>query len=112
MAFQAGRTFLLKDADTIHDLRVSIRRLTEWLLPREKAKRVGRKLDALMDLASEVRTRDIALMLLRKAAIPAGSPLVSTLAQERDGAVRVLREALRRWSRRGFHRRWRSRLGV
>lgn len=118
MAFQAGRTSQLSDADAIHDLRVSIRRLTECLrifgqfFPREKAKRVRRKLDALMDLASEVRNRDIALMLLRKAAIPAGSPLASTLAQERDGAVRVLREALKRWSRQGSHRRWRSRLGL
>jgi CHAD domain-containing protein len=118
MAYQASRTSQLQDADTIHDLRVSIRRLTECLrvfdqfFPREKAKRVRRKLDALMDLSSEVRNRDIALTLLGRAAIPAGSPLVSTLSQERDGAVQVLREALKRWSRRGFHRRWRSRLGV
>jgi CHAD domain-containing protein len=118
MAFQAGRTSQLKDADTIHDLRVSVRRLTECLrvfdqfFPRERVKRVRRKLDLLMGLASEVRNRDIALVLLRRAAIPAGSPLVSTLAQERDGAVRVLREALKRWSRHGSHRRWRARLGL
>jgi CHAD domain-containing protein len=118
MAFQAGRISQLKDADAVHDLRVSIRRLTECLrvfdqfFPRGKEKRVRRKLDALMDLASEVRNRDIALVLLRRAAIPAGSPLLSTLEQERDGAVRVLREALKRWSRHRSHRRWRTRLGL
>jgi len=118
MAFQVSRTSQLKDADAVHDLRVSIRRLTECLrvfdqfFPQGKTKRVRRKLDALMDLASEVRNRDIALMLLRRAAIPAGPPLLGTLAQERDGAVRVLREALKRWGRHGSHRRWRSRLGL
>jgi hypothetical protein len=67
---------------------------------------------ALMDLASEVRNRDIALDLVKRAAIPAGAPLAQTLSRERVKAERDLREALKRWSRRDAHRRWRSRLDL
>jgi CHAD domain-containing protein len=114
MAFQATRTSKLTDADAIHDLRVSIRRLTQCLsvfhqfFPSGEAKKVRRKMSALMDLASEVRNRDIALDLLKRAAIPAGSSLARTLLREREQAERALREALKRWSRRDAHRKWRS----
>jgi CHAD domain-containing protein len=118
MAFQAGRTSQLKEAGAVHDLRVSIRRLTECLrvfdpfFPHRKAKKVRQKLDALMDLASEVRNRDIAAELLRRAAVPAGSSLVRALSEERGAAEWTLMEALKRCSRRRSHRKWRSRLGL
>jgi CHAD domain-containing protein len=114
MAFQANRTARRTDAGRIHDLRVSIRRLTACLelfrqfFPRGQARRISRKVGVLMDLASEVRNRDIALELLKKAAIPAAP----SWALEREQAAAELRDALKHWSRRDAHRKWRVRLDL
>ncbi len=118
LAFQANRTSRQQDAVAVHDLRVSVRRLTQCLkvfsqfFPGGTAKKVRQKLDGWMDLASEVRNRDIAIELLGKAAIPPGSPVVRKLMQEREAAERVLVAALKRWSRRGIHKKWCSRLDL
>ena len=116
LAFQATRTARTGDAGSIHDLRVSIRRLTQCLrvfgqfFPRESGKKLQRRLSAVMDLASAVRDIDIATALLAAAGIPSDSPLVRVLSQERTRAERSLVDALERWSRRGFQKKWRSRL--
>ena len=116
LAFQANRTARNGDADSVHDLRVSIRRLTQCLrifgqfFPLERGKKLQRKLSAVMDLASAVRDRDIALELLAAARIPSDSALAQALSQERAGAGRSLVARLERWRRRGYHEKWRSRL--
>lgn len=116
LAFQANRTARRSDPDSVHDLRVSIRRLTQCLrifgqfFPRERGKKFQHKLIAVMDLASAVRDIDIATALLAAAGIPSDSPLVRVLSQERTRAERSLVDALERWSRRGFQKKWRSRL--
>jgi len=116
LAFQANRTARRSDAGAVHDLRVSIRRLAQCLrifgqfFPRERGKKFQKRLSAVMDLASAVRDRDIALELLAAAQIPSDSALVRVLAQERAGAERSLVGTLERWSRRGFQKKWRSRL--
>ena len=67
LAFQASRTARMADVEAVHDLRVSIRRLAQCLrlfsqfFPRERTKKIQQKLETVMDLASEVRNRDIAL---------------------------------------------------
>jgi CHAD domain-containing protein len=117
-AFQASRASVLKHADSIHDLRVSIRRLTqclrafEQLLPQDKVQKVRQRLKAVLDLASEVRDRDIALGLLRRAALPSGSPLLKALAEERAHRAQALVEELRLWSKKNIQKKWRSRLGL
>jgi CHAD domain-containing protein len=63
-----------------------------------------------MDLASAVRDRDIALEFLAAAHMPSDSALVQVLSQERTRAERALVDTLERWSRRGFQKKWRSRL--
>jgi CHAD domain-containing protein len=116
LAFQANRTARLSDAGSVHDLRVSIRRLAQCLrvfgqfFPRERGKKSQHRLNAVMDLASAVRDRDIAVELLAAARIPSDSALVQVLSQERAGAERSLVATLERWSRRGFQKKWRSRL--
>ena len=116
LAFQANRTARLSDADAVHDLRVSVRRLAQCLrvfgqfFPRESGKKSQHRLTTVMDLASAVRDRDIAMELLAAVRIPSDSALVQTLSEERAGAGRSLVATLERWSRRGFQKKWRSRL--
>jgi CHAD domain-containing protein len=116
LAFQVNRTARAGSADSVHDLRVSIRRLGQCLrvfgqfFPRESGKKFQHRLSAVMDLASAVRDRDIALEFLAAARVPSDSALVQALSQERAGAERALVARLERWSRRGFQKKWRSRL--
>ena len=118
MAFQATRTSKHASPDAIHDLRVSIRRLTQCLALFDQffsggeAKKVRRKARVLMDLASQVRNCDIALDLLKRAAVPAASPMARAILRERRQSERALEEALKRWSRRDAHRKWRLRLDL
>ena len=118
LAFQASRTARMADVDAIHDLRVSIRRLAQCLrvfsqfFPREKTKKIRQRLEAVMDLASEVRNRDIALHLMAGAPALPDSTLARVLSRERTEAEKSLVAALQRWNRRSFHKRWRSKLGL
>ena len=117
-AFQANRACVLKHADAVHDLRVSIRRLTQCLrtfgqfLPQARARKIRQKLKATLDLASLVRNRDVALDLLRRAALPPGSPLLEVLAEERTQATQALLEELKLWAKKDIQKKWRSRLGL
>lgn len=97
--------------DAIHDLRVSIRRLSESLrlfgqfFPKSKVKKVRRKLKQLMDYAAAVRDRDIALELLAEAGMTEGE-LSGRMRQERDAAEQDLHDEVRLWKRRGFTAEW------
>jgi CHAD domain-containing protein len=116
LAFQANRTARRCDTGAVHDLRVSIRRLGQCLrafgqfFSRKSGRKFQKRLSAVMDLASAVRDRDIAMELLAAARIPSDSALVQALAQERTGAERSLVATLERWSRHSFQKKWRSRL--
>ena len=118
MAFQANRVCALKHADSVHDLRVSIRRLTQCLrafgqfLPQGRSRKVRQQLKAALDLASQVRNRDIALGLLRRVALPPESSLLETLTAERTQAGRALVAELKLWEKKGVQKKWRSRLGL
>jgi CHAD domain-containing protein len=118
LASQVNRTARTGDADTVHDLRVAIRRLSRCLrvfaqfYPGRSWKRIRRRLADLMEACGSVRDRDIAIALLEKAGVPAASPLVRQLDAERRAAHRALRRELLRRKARGFSRRWRVRLEV
>jgi len=117
-AFQANRASVLTRADAVHDLRVSIRRLTQCLrafdqfLPQDRVRKVRQKLKAMLSLASHVRNRDVALGLLRRAALPSDSPLLEVLAEERTQATQALVEESRLWAKKNIQKKWRSRLGI
>ena len=118
LAFEANRACSSGKADAVHDLRVSIRRLTQCFrvysqfLPPGGAKKVRQRLKAVMALASGVRDYDVALGLLRRVALQPQSSLPATLSAERTRAQRALAEELKRWAKRGFQKKWRSRLGL
>jgi CHAD domain-containing protein len=116
LASQVNRTARTGDAEAIHDLRVAVRRLSRCLrvfarfYPARSWKPVRRRMAGLMDACGSVRDRDIAIELLEKAGVPATSPLVRQLDEERRAADRKLRRKLRCWNDGGFSRRWSVRL--
>jgi CHAD domain-containing protein len=98
----------------VHDLRVAIRRLAQCLrvfgqfFPRRETRRIRRALKEMVDLASEVRNRDIAAELIARAKIGPESELPRRLAQERGAAHKVLVMELKQWARSNSSRKWRS----
>ena len=117
-AFQVNRTARQADADAIHDIRVAIRRFSQCLrafrqfFPKGKAKKIRQEMKAVLDLAAEVRNRDIALELLKEAEIEDGSRLARGFARERRQTGQALRAAIRRLGRQNFSRKWRAQLQV
>jgi CHAD domain-containing protein len=102
------------DPEAIHRLRVSIRRLTQALramhelYPKRQTKPMRRKLRAMMDLAAEIRNRDVTLDLLVAAGIDRTSPICTRLDEERDAARGDLVVLARQWRRRKLPSDWRS----
>lgn len=100
-------------ADSIHALRVSIRRLQQALrifaqyLPSPGAKKIRRELKQVMDLSGEVRNRDIAISLLEKAQYN-----TTRFRGERLAAKRNLTRALKRIARLHARSDWQNLLKV
>lgn len=105
----------LRNADSIHDLRVSIRRFQQCLavfaqfFPHGHTKKIRRRLRQVMELAGKIRNRDIAAKLHQES----GGRSTILLVQWR-GEARELHEEMRRLllrlERRDLVRRWGSRL--
>jgi CHAD domain-containing protein len=118
LAYEVGRAAKDGGAASVHDLRVAIRRLTQSLrvfgsfFPRERTKRIRRALKRLIDLASEVRNRDVAAALLVEAKVPPGSDLWRAIADGRKAAAHRLSAALRQWMRDHSFRKWRAALDL
>ncbi|MFN7933290.1 MAG: CHAD domain-containing protein [Bryobacteraceae bacterium] len=89
---EARKTLENGHADAIHDLRVSIRRLTqalrafESLVGKQRVKQARRRLRRWMDAAAEIRNRDIALELLAASGIEADSSIAQRVIAEREAA--------------------------
>ena len=104
--------------DAIHDLRVSIRRLSRCLrafaqfYPGRSWKKVRAELADLLHAAGEVRDRDIALEMLAKAGVARRSVIVARLEAARTEAHAELVEEIRDWRDRRIVIQWRSRLEV
>ncbi len=118
LAFRMNRAARNGNPESLHDLRVTIRRFSETLrafpefFPHRKAKKIRRRLREVMNLAAEIRNRDIAQELLREAGVSAGAPLLAALAQERKQAKERLILHLRRRSLRDIVPEWRRRLDL
>jgi CHAD domain-containing protein len=114
LAYEVGRAAKSSDAESVHDLRVAIRRLAqclrvfEQLFPGDKTRKIRRALKGMADLASEVRDRDVAAALLGKAKIAPESELPRRLAEERRAAQRALVTELKQFVRSNLSRKWRS----
>jgi CHAD domain-containing protein len=104
------------DEQSIHDVRVAMRRLRCCLrafapfYPRAGWKKIRRRLASLMAVAGAVRDCDIALELAGRAGFTRRSALVSQLAAQRRAAGRDLLLEIRRWRDRDYPRRWHGRL--
>ena len=113
---QVKRTAEVADADSVHDLRVAIRRLSRALrsfaqfLPGKQWKRIRKELSNLMDAAAAVRDNDVALELIEKAGAAQRARVALTLHARRLKAEAELREELQNWRGRGFAREWREAL--
>jgi CHAD domain-containing protein len=118
LAFQINRAARSGDADAVHDLRVAIRRLSRCLqafaqfYPGHSWKKMRHRLADLMDACGTVRDLDIAIDLLGKAGLPAGSPVVQRLEVERRKAERELLAELRQWKGSAVSRKWKAQLGL
>jgi CHAD domain-containing protein len=105
------------EADSVHDLRVVIRRLSRCLrlfaqfYPGHSWRKLRRQLSLLMDAAGAVRDLDIAIALLAESGLPRRSAAVARLSAERRKRSRVLLAEVRRWRRsRRLSRGWRRKL--
>ncbi len=116
LAFQINRTAKRGDPDSVHDLRVAVRRLSQCLdvfaalFPKGAARKVDRKIDKLRRLAGQVRDLDITLEY--SAAHQVGDTPAVRMAERRRKAFRELREALSHAGKREPWRKWRTRLGL
>ena len=100
-----------ENADCIHDLRVSIRRLkqelevfAEWF-DEENAKAIRKHLRKLMNGCAAVRNCDVAVEVLRAAGCH-GPKLLAGIKKERRGAARELASKLEHWRSAGRGREW------
>ena len=106
------------DADTIHDLRVSIRRLSRCLrvfaafYPDRSWKKIRARLHGLLERAGAVRDRDIALELIAAAGVSPRAAIHRQLSTERQAAEREMAEEIARWSRRDPSAAWRRKLEI
>jgi CHAD domain-containing protein len=116
LAAQVKQTAEVTDADSVHDLRVAIRRLSRALrsfaqfFPGKQWKRIRKQLSDLMDAAAAVRDNDVALELIEKAGAAQRARVALTLRSRRRKAEAELREELQSWQGRGFARQWREAL--
>ena len=118
LAFQMHRAARLRDPESIHDLRVSIRRFQQCLaafqqfFPRGQAKRIRARLHQIMQIAGGIRNYDIALELFEKSGLPVNPALTLHMRQEAKELHAELQRLLARWGRRDLSRRWGARLGL
>jgi CHAD domain-containing protein len=116
LAAQVKRTGEVADVDSVHDLRVAIRRLSRALrsfaqfFPGKSWKRIRKELSNLMDAAAAVRDNDVALELIEKAGAGERARLTLTVQARRREAEAKLREELQNWQGRGCAREWREAL--
>jgi CHAD domain-containing protein len=118
LAFQVGRLAKSSDAESVHDLRVAIRRFNRCLAlfsqfyPGRSSKKARRRLSELMKTAGAVRDLDIAIELLAEAGLSRRAELFQRLAERRREANRQLLLEVRDWKARAFSKKWRDSLGL
>lgn len=111
--FQMHDAARLRDPESVHKMRVAIRRFQQALrvfkqfLPGGGTRKVRRQLRKVMGIAGQLRNRDIAIELLGE-----GNAARAQLQRERLEIKRQLVSVLHDVSRPGVSIKWRSRLGL
>ena len=118
LAYQIARSAKTGDADTIHDLRVAIRRLNRCLqvfskfYPDNSRKKIRGRLRDLMHAAGAVRDFDIALELIPAAGLQKEGDLSARLVADRRRLNHDLLQEIRRWKSASFSKKWRQQLDL
>ncbi len=118
LAYQVSRAAKSGDPESIHDLRVAIRRFSRCLrvfaqfYPGSSWKKIRRRLSGLMAAAGAVRDLDIAMELLASTGAGNNRQLLSTLKQQRRQGHRELLQEVRHWNSQGLSKKWRSTLSL
>jgi len=116
LAYQVNAAVHSQGEETIHDLRVAVRRFNQSLAVfqdlygAKELKKIRRRLKRMMDLTSEIRDCDVALELLEKSELPGAAPMAQKLSERRKEGVRMLLPGLRGWAARRTTARWRAAL--
>lgn len=106
------------DADAVHDLRVSIRRLSQalrvfsGLVPAEPARRLRKRLGAVLEAAGAVRDFDIAQELLDHVELDGDHAIRSMLRGDRRAAETILLARLAKSADKVAPAHWRAALGL
>ncbi len=102
--------------NSIHDLRVTIRRFRQVLRVYaayfDRTRKMRRALGALMDLCGEARNCDVAVEVMEAAGVPAGRALKLDLKKRRTDATHQLARELKKWHVGAHIRRWHAWLKV
>ncbi len=118
LAFEINRTAKRPDEESIHDLRVSTRRLSQCLLafddlfPRRAARKANKRMGKIMKRSAEVRNRDIAIGLLKESGVEGTGKVVEALSKERKQAATALSADLKGLKDKEISRRWTAKLKV
>jgi CHAD domain-containing protein len=116
LAYQVNHTLHTPAADSVHDLRIAIRRFSQWLVlakpayPAKDVKKIRRRLKELMELTNAPRDCDVALKLLAKSELTSAAALEQPIRDRRKEELRKLTPALRRWAARKTSSKWRAAL--
>ena len=116
LAFQIGRAIKSRNAEAIHDLRVTIRRFVQALrafkpcFQGKALRKIRRELKQIMAVAGDVRNHDIALKLLAKSKRAQRTGLQSKIQSGRREAERSMITLLKRWLERKSSLKWRTAL--
>jgi CHAD domain-containing protein len=104
------------DEESIHDVRVAMRRLSRCLrvfapfYPDGYWKKIRHRLSALMAAAGAVRDCDIALGLLQQSGVSRRAAVMVRLAAARKKRGHELLREVRKWKGEGFQHKWKNRL--
>ena len=116
LAFEINRVAKSRDPDSVHDLRVSLRRFSQTLhlfrdcFPGRKMHKIDLRVKRVMRSADELRIFDTTLRLLSKARRSGSSALRSKLQARRKESERLLVGLLKRWTERKSSVKWRTAL--
>ncbi|MFN0102944.1 MAG: CHAD domain-containing protein [Bryobacteraceae bacterium] len=109
------RTAESAGVDSVHDLRVSVRRATEALRIFEdgiaNSRRLRKEIKGIREKAAAVRDRDVTRQLLRRHRLPVRDPAMVYLQGQRDLAAFQLQQFLQSQIRKDRPERWRRWIG-
>lgn len=116
LAFEIGRCARSRRPESVHDLRITIRRFAQVLrvfdsvISRAQTRKIRKTLKKILAAAGEVRDCDVALRLLAKSNGAGARTWKSVLQNRRKERERVLTASLKVWIDRKSSLKWRAHL--